>query len=188
MVGEDQEVLVLAAARGDAHYASRILVQAGLRVRVCATVQELAYLAADGCGCVFITQEALPTNPENPLLEVVRRQPPWSDLPIVVGLVSNARLTAGTQSIIATLGNVLLLERPLSAQAFVTAIQTGLRARARQYQVRELMRERDTLIGALERQVAEETAKLSAAIEHNRALSDPQKSASQVPDDSDRAR
>ncbi len=171
MAGDDEEVLIHCAAKGDATHASRILEEAGIRVRICANLHELAILAADGCGCVFITQESVPAQADNPLVEVVSRQPEWSDLPFVVGLVNNGRFTSETHGRLTAMGNVLLVERPLSAQGFVTAIQAGLRARARQYLVRELMSEREELLSSLERRVAERTAKLTASVEQLEAFS-----------------
>lgn len=167
----DEEALLLAATRGDASHALRILTEAGLRARVCADVRELAWRAAEGCGCVFVAQEALPVSAPNPLADAVARQPPWSDLPVLVGLVQNSRLSAEAGGALAALGNILLLERPLSAEAFVAAVRAALRARARQYFVRDLMRERDELNAALEQRVKERTAKLASSLEQLEAFS-----------------
>lgn len=171
MPGDNQEALILSATRGDAAHAVRLLTEAGVRARACADIGELARSAADGCGCVFVAQEALLLSGPNPLVEAIAHQPPWSDLPVLVGLVQNARLSPDAGRALAALGNILLLERPLSAEAFVAAIRAALRARARQYVVRDLMRERDELNAALEQRVKERTAKLAASLEQLEAFS-----------------
>ena len=167
----DEAVLILSATRGDASHAVRILSEAGVLARVCADLPELALQAADGCGCVFVAQEALPISASHPLAEMIARQPPWSDLPVLVGLVHNSRLAPDAGRALAALGNILLLDRPLSAEAFIAAIRVALRARARQYLVRDLMRERDQLNAVLEQRVKERTAKLAASLEQLEAFS-----------------
>ena len=47
------------------------------------------------------------------------------------------------------LGNVTLLERPTRVAALVSAVRTALRARQRQYQIREHLAERERTGGAL---------------------------------------
>jgi light-regulated signal transduction histidine kinase (bacteriophytochrome) len=75
------------------------------------------------------------------------------------------------------LGNVILLERPLSAITLCTTVQAALRTRRRQYQVRDLIEEQKRAAEALrssrqevmelnadlEQRVAHRTAELSAA-------------------------
>jgi hypothetical protein len=50
------------------------------------------------------------------------------------------------------LGNVTLLERPVRVAALMTAVQTALRARQRQYNAREHLRSSTTIATALARQ------------------------------------
>jgi PAS domain S-box-containing protein len=67
-------------------------------------------------------------------------QPPWSELPLIV-------LTHGGESRLATLlhlvaqaaGSLTLLERPLGEATLLRSVEVALRARRRQYQVRDLL-------------------------------------------------
>ena len=68
--------------------------------------------------------------------ETLRYQPSWSDLPIV--LLSHAGAEAPDAArAIALLGNVAVLERPVRGAALVSALRTAIRARQRQYALRD---------------------------------------------------
>jgi signal transduction histidine kinase len=67
----------------------------------------------------------------------IRAQPKWSDLPFIV--LANGG--SAPRSVLASerlqdLGNVVLLQRPLHAEAMLDAIRSVLKARRRQYEVR----------------------------------------------------
>jgi signal transduction histidine kinase/ActR/RegA family two-component response regulator len=76
------------------------------------------------------------------LANVLRAQPPWSDLPVLLltrwGADSE---TAGNA--VRTLGNLTLLERPVRITTLVSTFRTALRARQRQYQIRGHLDERE---------------------------------------------
>ncbi len=67
--------------------------------------------------------------------EWLARQPPWSDLPVLVLARPGADSAAVAQAM-DLLGNVTVLERPTRVAALVSAVRTALRARQRQYQIR----------------------------------------------------
>ncbi len=68
-------------------------------------------------------------------------QPPWSDLPVLI-LTRPGADSAETEEAVRTLGNVTLLERPVRLATLVSAVRTAIRARDRQYQIREHLAER----------------------------------------------
>src|SRR5262249_31007329 len=70
------------------------------------------------------------------VLAVLARQPPWSDIPIVL-LAQTGAQSAASARVIESFTNVTLLDRPTSARVLVSAVQTAIRARQRQYQTRE---------------------------------------------------
>ena len=64
-------------------------------------------------------------------------QPPWSDLPVI--LLANVEQPAVLEEVWSIFGNVTLLQRPLRRASLISAARTSLRARRRQYQVRDLL-------------------------------------------------
>ena len=102
---------------------------------VCADVVELIGRLDEGAGVAVIAEEAF-RNDLAKLTEWVAKQPPWSDFPFVV-LTSRhiyPKEDARRISLLESLGNVSLLERPLSAVSLMSAVKSGLRARRRQYE------------------------------------------------------
>src|SRR6185369_2370482 len=89
-----------------------------------------------GAGAVLVPEEILAGDEANRLILRIAQQPPWSDLPVLVV----ARLGADSAAVARAmdlLGNVTVLERPTRVAALVSAARTALRARHRQYQIRE---------------------------------------------------
>ncbi|WEF34923.1 response regulator [Pseudoduganella chitinolytica] len=167
----EQRVLLLAPHGRDADVIAGVLARRGI---ACAAVPSCAALTAalrEGAGAAIVTEEALLRADLGPLLAWLGGQAPWSDFPFVVLL--GKRLAdvagAGTDALTA-LGNLVLLERPLSAQTLGSAAESALRARRRQYQAREVLADRETvsaqlasLNATLEGRVAERTLALAQA-------------------------
>ena len=133
-------VLILAPTGRDARAAADQLGAAGLHPVVCADVVELIRRLDEGAGVAAIAEEAFRYHLAN-LTEWVSKQPPWSDFPFVV-LTSRhiyPKEDAQRVRLLAALGNVSFLERPLSAISLTSAIQAGLRARQRQYETRNML-------------------------------------------------
>ena len=133
----EDRLLILAPHGRDALVAADLLRRNGIRSKACATLVDLVSALADGAGAVMITEEALAAGDRTALTAWVVAQPTWSDLTFVV-LANGDR---GPRSILssdrlADLGNIVLLERPLHAEAMLGAVRSALKARRRQYQVR----------------------------------------------------
>ena len=126
-----ERVLVLAPLGRDGPLIRDALLRAQLEAHVCATLDELCALLPEGAGTAVLTQEALPPLALVRLVEALREQPPWSDLPLVI--LGNVA--------IAQLSNVSFLDRPLRARLLVGTVQAALRQRRRQYEVRDLLAE-----------------------------------------------
>jgi signal transduction histidine kinase len=152
-------VLVLAPRGRDGSIACGLLTQHGIDCTICEGLAELVTRLDEGAGAVLVTEEALASGEREALAAWVSAQPKWSDLPFVVLANGNkAPRTALAATTLESLGNVVLLERPLHADAMVGALRSALKARRRQYEVRAFA---DTL----ERSVAERTQELEAARE-----------------------
>jgi PAS domain S-box-containing protein len=132
------QVLILAPRGRDAAIAADLLRRNGIAAQVCSDQAHLLGLLDQGAGAVLITEEALATAPLTQLASWVAVQPAWSDIPFVVlANGSRAPRTVAATERLAELGNIVLLERPLHAEAMLGAIRSSLKARARQYQLRD---------------------------------------------------
>lgn len=159
---ERESLVLLHAPIGrDAKLLHELLQHARIESQVCPRVEDLCREMAGGAGAVFVAEEALDPNAVQHLANFLRRQGPWSDLPMVVltlrgeaNEASRARLAQ-----LEPLGDLTLLERPLRVDTIISTARTALRARARQYEVRrrdaELQTERkqsERALGESERQ------------------------------------
>ena len=143
MSGPGQRVLVLPPTRRDGEVTLSLLGQAGLGGMVCATPAELSAQVAQGVGVILLTEAALCDPAMEELLAVLALQPAWSDVPIVV-LARDRQPPLAVAQVLGRLNNVTLLDRPVSARSMLSAVRSALRARARQYQIRDqlLLQER----------------------------------------------
>ena len=107
-----------------------------------------------------MTEEALTAEGMRQLQAALARQPAWSDVPIVV-LTSGAQTPPSRPMRWKTWAMSMLLARPVHIATLVSTVRTALRARMRQYQIREYLLEREQ--DALERE------RLYAAERHARA-------------------
>ncbi|MCC2671256.1 MAG: luxQ 9 [Armatimonadetes bacterium] len=73
------------------------------------------------------------------LSALLARQETWSELPVLLFAHPSEHLEA--DAALQLLGNVTLLEWPVRTATLVTTIQSALRSRSRQYQIRERLRE-----------------------------------------------
>jgi signal transduction histidine kinase/ActR/RegA family two-component response regulator len=144
-----ERVLVLAPVGRDASIAAGQLTSAGLSTVVCRDAADLRRELEDPAGVAVVAQEALRTGAIADLRAWIAQQPQWSDFPFIVFTTSGAAdEQKGGASSLTPLGNVTFLERPVRIVTLLSAVQAALRARRRQYQVRDL-------VGALELAVAQ---------------------------------
>jgi signal transduction histidine kinase len=146
----------------------QVLERAGVSVTVCPTVERLCRQLGDETGAALLSDEALTPANVHVLVEVLRTQPPWSDIPIFI-TTSSGDVTQASQKrlqILEPLGTVSLLERPLRIATLVSAVRAGLGARRRQYQLREHIAERERLLRELKRS-NEELAQFAHVASHD---------------------
>ena len=91
-------------------------------------------------GAVIIADTSLTLPGIVGVLVSLGKQPTWSDIPVV--LMSRSDKAGGIDSlnpVVDQLTNVTVIDRPTSVRTLVSAVQAALRARARQYQIRDQM-------------------------------------------------
>jgi PAS domain S-box-containing protein len=117
---------------------------------------------ASGVGVVVVAEEALTRPARASLTAALDEQPSWSDLPIIVLLGEGELSRAISPGVahLATRANVTLLERPVRLATLITTLRSALRARARQYDVRDSIAARS----AAEAVLRESEARLRAAV------------------------
>jgi signal transduction histidine kinase len=99
---------------------------------------ELADEIRKGAGALLIAEEALRDDVFQRLEEVLREQPVWSDLPIVVFSSSNSNADNLLERLSGRF-NATIVERPIRITMLISAARGALRARQRQYQARDLL-------------------------------------------------
>ena len=137
----DQRALVWAVGR-DGPLTCGFLAEEGLDTLACRSVEELCSELLRGAGVVIIAGELLSGEAVAQLRVCIARQPPWSDIPIIV-VAGTPDEGSGPITLFEDLGSVAVLHRPLSLDTLASGVHAALRARRRQYQVRDLLQQRE---------------------------------------------
>ncbi|MEG3193514.1 HAMP domain-containing sensor histidine kinase, partial [Lysobacter sp. D1-1-M9] len=136
-----QRVLLLLSTTRDTELTRDLLARNDFVAHVCSDARELHLELARGAGAVMVAEEILsPSGAQAVLAQAIESQPRWSDLPVLLLTHGGANSTVVGDAV-AMLNNVTLLERPLRVQALLSAVRTALRARNRQYEIQEHLRE-----------------------------------------------
>ena len=134
-----QRVLIVAPIGRDAELMCTHLENAGIACEVCGDANEACGELARGAGALLVTEEALGPDAVPPLARVLEEQPAWSDVPVIILTGSPHEVKGRSFRDLGRRTNVTLIDRPVRINSLVSAAQAALRARQRQYEVRELM-------------------------------------------------
>ncbi len=138
-----ERVLVLAPRGRDGELIRVLLAEQHIAAETFASSEALAARLDDDASCAIATLEALGDPSAGTLGRVLRAQPPWSDIPLIV------LAGTGDASVGGELGNITLLERPLTPNTLLVTIRAALRARRRQYEARAAIQQRDQFLAML---------------------------------------
>lgn len=137
----DREALVLihAPVGRDGPLLREVLERGQVRALVCPSLDDLIRELEAGAGAVFIAEEALTGSAVSRLHQILVQHRPLLDLPITVLTIRGepSQALAERLSRFDILGGVALLERPARGDTLLSAAQTALRARRKQYEVRK---------------------------------------------------
>jgi signal transduction histidine kinase/ActR/RegA family two-component response regulator len=144
----DQRVLFLAPTVRDAATTAELFQASGIAVAWFRTLEALFNAIDEGAAVILIPEEALTPELSARLADLLSGQDPWSDLPVLILTRAGANSQTITMAV-RILGNVTLLERPVRVGTLLSAVQTALRARERQYQIRGHLADRTEAEAAL---------------------------------------
>ncbi len=150
------QVLIVAPFGQDAASVEALLRQNTYQTRVEASLASVAAALEEDVGVVLLTEEALAQG-LGELDAALQRQPSWSGVPFVLLAVHQtgrgadvARLRLPESAI-----NVMVLERPLGAASLLSAVSSALRARQKQFDMRDRLEELEQSRQALQASEAE---------------------------------
>jgi DNA-binding NtrC family response regulator len=133
-------VLLLAPTRRDGMIACEILGQAGLVCVVCQTIHELTTTFYNGAGAIILSDESFVGAEISELIEALNGQPNWSDVPVIL-MAKESQDTPRVTTAVDLLNNVMVIERPAPMRSLVSAVKTAVRARSRQYEIRDQLQQ-----------------------------------------------
>ena len=137
----DERLLILAPRGRNAQLIGDALSRAGFETFICADAAQLCDEMLKPAGAVILCEEALDRDRLRCLVDTIARQPPWSEIPLLV-LTSAGKTTRGSYRVaqaLAPRGNATLIERPVRIITLLSAVRAALRARRRQYELRDLL-------------------------------------------------
>jgi signal transduction histidine kinase/ActR/RegA family two-component response regulator len=137
----EHRILVLAPIGRDGALACAVLQEAGMLAAHCVDGEDVLRHTESGVGALVLTEDVVGTGDMILIERLIQRQPTWSDLPVVVFASREPTSVAGRELVehLQPLGNVTVLERPVHRATLVSAMHSALRARERQYEVRDLL-------------------------------------------------
>ena len=145
---QGRQVLIAAPFGRDAQSVAELLRLDGREARVCRDLRSLAEEIDNHTGAVLLTQEAL-AGDMTLLKEVLAAQPTWSDVPFVLLIAASSgrsgKIEASRLQFLALATNCLVLERPTGKASLLSAVDSALRLREKQFEMRDrLMELRDS--------------------------------------------
>jgi len=148
----DLTVQIVAPIGRDAELLSTFLESEGIRTRVLSGSSiRLSEEERDRAGALLVAEEALNPRLIATLGKLLSKQPAWSDLPFLLLATSGRETVVNLRNRAhrLPLGHQTILERPLRPSSLVSAVQAALRARRRQYEVRDAARNLNEAYAAL---------------------------------------
>ncbi len=136
-----ERVLILAPTGRDAEMLRERILADGMACEICPDLSALLDGISAGAGVAIIAQEALTVRGAEHLLTTLTAQEPWSDTPILFLAEIRTRWPPRAVPAYFERANVTLLQRPFGVQLFLSSVRSAVRARRRQYQMRDLYRE-----------------------------------------------
>src|SRR5687768_16577423 len=136
-------VVLVTPNEADRALAVGFLGEEGVDVEALPDMAQLPARVAAGVACIVLVEESIdPAELEN-LHDALAIQPAWSDMPLILIAAQSSSLAGLAEQVFPISGNLTVVQRPLHPVSLVSAVKVALRSRRRQYQVRDLLAERE---------------------------------------------
>jgi signal transduction histidine kinase len=157
----NERILIMAPLGRDALAMADVLTDYGFGAHVCSSPAECCAQISHGVGALLITDEVLELEGALDLLNALKAQPPWSELPLII-LTTNSELRLARLLELAAdaAGSLTLLERPIGTTTLLRSVEVALSSRRRQYENRNLVVKLANSGKALEYRVRNRTREL----------------------------
>lgn len=156
-VNPDLRILVLARVGRDAELLCSALQRHGFPCANLSSPDDIFQEMKRGAGAAIITEESL-NGSADAWGHRLQAQPAWSDFPVIMLTASGSSGFTARSLLYRSYGNITLLERPLRSESLLSAVETAVRARVRQYEIRDYVQRQAESQEALRR-----TEKLTVA-------------------------
>ncbi|HEY3638995.1 MAG TPA: ATP-binding protein [Rhizomicrobium sp.] len=161
---EGHRVLICAPFGRDAESIATLLVRDEYHAIIFPDLEKLIASLDERVGVVLLTEEALRHSTEALHAELAK-QPDWSDIPFVLLAAQRTSRSPAIEAARAHLWslftNAIVLERPLSRKSLFSALDSAMRFRQKQFEMRDRLAERDRA----RQDLAESEARLRLATE-----------------------
>jgi signal transduction histidine kinase/ActR/RegA family two-component response regulator len=158
----EHRILIHAPVGKDARLIAELFGRAGMDCHVCADLAALVEELERGAGALLVGDEAITAQFLRALRHYIDHEQGWSDLPLLV-MTRRGAASTEPQHHYLELGNVTLVERPAQGVTLVSAARSALRARRRQYAMREVDQRKDEFLAMLGHELRNPLAPIRAA-------------------------
>jgi len=134
---DTMRVLIAAPTRRDAEVTIDLLQRAGVHsLALERDGESMKQQLRTAVGAVLLADASLDGRRMDALLAGLAGQPAWSDVPVVF-LTRDRERSPSAARMVAAVTNLTLLDLPVSTASMVSAVRAALRARRRQYEIRD---------------------------------------------------
>jgi signal transduction histidine kinase len=165
----DLLIIVVAPTGRDGRLICELLGRAGMEALQLPDCTAALRAAVEGVGALVLADEVLNATNAAILSDFLSSQPSWSDLPVIVltGSGAGPANREARRHSRESLGNVVLVERPVRPETLISTAKTAIRARKRQYEVRDHLEQEKLANDALRKSEKLAVAgRLAASIAH----------------------